>query len=253
MKSTEFIATLKSIAKDYKTLYVLGGFGAPLNAKNKARYTDNNDFNRKSDRTKKINAASEDTFAFDCSGLIKGVLWGWDGDLNATYGGAKYRGNDIPDMNANGMIKKCTEVSTDFNNIVPGELVWIEGHIGVYIGDGLAVECTYRWKDGVQITACNCTKLGYNRRNWTKHGKFPYIEYVEEKWTPAVGDTVYYNGTVHYTNANAATGKPCKSGKAKIQDIYRLGKSKHPYLLKRVLGGGSNVYGWVDEGTFTKI
>lgn len=56
----------------------------------------------------------------------------------------------------------------------------MSGHIGVYIGDGLAVECQPAWKNGVQITACNCTKAGYNRRNWTKHGKLPYIEYVEE-------------------------------------------------------------------------
>lgn len=48
----------------------------------------------------------------------------------------------------------------------------------MYIGDGLAVECTPRWKNCVQITACNCDKPGYNRRNWSKHGKLPYVKYV---------------------------------------------------------------------------
>ena len=56
----------------------------------------------------------------------------------------------------------------------------MKGHIGVYIGDGLAVECSPAWKNSVQITACNCTKAGYNRRNWTKHGELSYIEYVKE-------------------------------------------------------------------------
>lgn len=72
------------------------------------------------------------------------------------------------------------------------------------------------------------------------------------QWTPAVGDTVIYKGTRHYSNANAITGPTCKPGKAKITQIYRLGQSKHPYHLIAVSGGGSTVYGWVDEGSFTK-
>lgn len=71
-------------------------------------------------------------------------------------------------------------------------------------------------------------------------------------WVPAVGDTVVYNGDVHYTSANATTGSKCKGGKAKITAIYQLGKSKHPYHLIRVSDGGATVYGWVDENTFTK-
>lgn len=71
-------------------------------------------------------------------------------------------------------------------------------------------------------------------------------------WTPAVGDTVIYNGTRHYSNANALTGPICKGGKAKITQIYQLGKSKHPYHLIAVSGSGSTVWGWVDEGSFTK-
>lgn len=64
---------------------------------------------------------------------------------------------------------------------------------------------------------------------------------------PAVGDIIEFTGTKHYSNANKLTGKACKPGKAKIMQIYRLGKSRHPYLVKAVSGGGSNVYGWVDE------
>lgn len=68
-------------------------------------------------------------------------------------------------------------------------------------------------------------------------------------WTPAIGDTVLYNGTVHYVNAYANTGYNCTSGKAKITQIHQLGKAKHPYHL---VGIGCSVHGWVDEGTFTK-
>lgn len=71
-------------------------------------------------------------------------------------------------------------------------------------------------------------------------------------WVPAVGDIVNYDSNVHYSSANSANGIPCKGGKAKITQIYQLGKSKHPYHLIRVSGSGSTVYGWVDANTFAK-
>lgn len=182
MKASEFVKKLEDIAKNHKTLYVMGCFGAPLTKTNKTRYTTNHEYNKQPARTKHINAASEDTFGFDCVNLIKGVLWGWNGDKKKTYGGAKYNTKGVPDTNADGMIKLCKEVSTDFSNVKVGEAVWCSGHIGVYIGDGLAIECTPAWKNKVQITACNVKKAGYNTRTWKKHGKLPWIDYdVVEK------------------------------------------------------------------------
>ena len=177
MNNIEFVNKLKDIATNYKTLYVMGCFGAPMTDKNKTRYCSNHSYNKQPERTAMIQAASADTFGFDCVCLIKGVLWGWKGDKNLVYGGASYATNGVPDIGADSMIKKCSGVSTNFNNLVVGEAVWMPGHIGIYIGDGLAVECSPKWANGVQITACNCTKTGYNRRNWTKHGKLPYITY----------------------------------------------------------------------------
>lgn len=75
---------------------------------------------------------------------------------------------------------------------------------------------------------------------------------ADESWTPEVGDIVNYNGAKHYAHANAANGSTCKGGKAKITNIYQLGKCKHPYHLVRVAGKGATVWGWVDEGSFTK-
>lgn len=54
----------------------------------------------------------------------------------------------------------------------------MSGHIGVYIGGGLAVECSPKWENCVQITACNRIISGYNTRTWTKHGKIPYVSYT---------------------------------------------------------------------------
>jgi hypothetical protein len=177
VNNKEFVAKIIDIANNYKTLYVMGCFGAPLNSANKAKYCNNHSYNKKAERQKMIKSASADTFGFDCVNLIKGVLWGWNGDKNKSYGGATYATNGVPDINADTMITKCLNVSTNFSNIAVGEAVWCPGHIGVYIGDGLCVESSPAWKNCVQITACNCTKKGYNRRDWKKHGKLPYITY----------------------------------------------------------------------------
>ena len=181
MTNKELVSKLIDIANNYKTLYVMGCFGAPLNSANKLRYSSNHSYNKKSARRAMIKAASDDTFGFDCVNVIKAILWGWNGDKAQRYGGAKYATNGVPDISADGMIAKCHNVSTDFSHIEVGEAVWMPEHIGIYIGDGLAVECTPSWKNGVQITSCNCTKAGYNRRNWVKHGKLPYITYESEE------------------------------------------------------------------------
>lgn len=174
----DFVDKLKDVATNTKTIYILGCFGAPMNLKNKKRYENNNDFNK--GRTPMIEACTPDTFGFDCVGLVKGILWGWNKDISKTYGGATYRANDVPDVGANTMIKLCTEVSTNFGNIRIGEFVWMDGHCGVYIGDGLAIECTPKWENKVQITAVGNIgkKNGYNTRTWTKHGKLPWIDYT---------------------------------------------------------------------------
>lgn len=274
MTNTEFVKKLKNVATNYKTLYVMGCFGSPLNASNKKRFTSNHSYNKQASRTAMINKATDDTFGFDCVNLIKGILWGWNGNKNKTYGGASYATNGVPDVNADTMITKCSGVTTDFSKIEVGEAVWCKGHIGVYIGDGLAVECTPAWKNCVQITAVSNIgkKNGYNARKWTKHGKLPYIKYVAQTVVvpttkpattttskPAtkpstqangngkvkVGDIVQFNGTKHYASASALMGKSCKSGKAKVTD-YQKG-AKHPFHLVKVNGGTSTVYGWVDE------
>lgn len=179
------------IARNYKTLYVMGCFGAPMTPANKARYIASkaaDGYNGRPDRTKMINAATADTFGFDCVNLIKGILWGWCGDQNKRYGGSAYKANGVPDVSADGMIAKCKNVSKDFRGIVPGAAVWMSGHIGIYIGNGLAVECTPKWKNCVQITAVgNIGKVpGYDTRTWTKWGLMPYVDYTEaENYAPA--------------------------------------------------------------------
>lgn len=176
MKVDEFVRRIEEAAKNYKTIYVKGCFGAPMTAANKKRYTQNLVYNK--NRAALINACSADTFGFDCVCLIKGILWGWDADKNKIYGGAVYKSNGVPDVGADGIVKYLQGVSTDFYNIIPGEVVWMSGHVGVYVGDGKVVECTPKWSNDVQYS--NLGNIGNrfgNWRNWTKHGRLPWVEY----------------------------------------------------------------------------
>jgi cell wall-associated NlpC family hydrolase len=185
MKAELFIEKALSITK-LKTVYMWGTFGSTVSdalIKQKAKQYPRNYSASKQQALAKLIGTH---YAFDCVGLIKGILWGWNGDRTKTYGGAKYTSNNVPDIDANVMIKSCKNVSLDFKNILPGEVVWLQGHIGIYIGGGKVVEATPSFSDGVQITALgNLGDIkGLPSRKWTSHGQLPWVEYSakEEEW-----------------------------------------------------------------------
>lgn len=180
MTAAELAKKHLDVANRYKTVYMWGCFGAPVTEnlirEKAAQYPDWYNAERQARFRALI---GKGYFGFDCVNLTKGLLWGWSGNASATYGGAKYASNGVPDVSADSAIKLCKDVSTDFKTIQPGEALWMPGHWGVYVGGGLAVECTPVWDNGVQITCVGNlgTKAGYNIRRWTKHGKMPWITY----------------------------------------------------------------------------
>lgn len=177
--NTELVQKVKDIAINRKTVYLYGTFGSPVtNSVIESKAKQYPAFYTAAKKAELRRYVGKGYFGFDCVGLIKGIFWGWSGS-SAANGGAKYATNGVPDISADTMITKCSGVSTNFKNIQVGEAVWCSGHIGIYIGDGLAVECTPRWNNKVQITAVGNIgkKAGYNTRLWTKHGKLPYITY----------------------------------------------------------------------------
>lgn len=68
-----------------------------------------------------------------------------------------------------------------------------------------------------------------------------------------VGQVVQFNGTKHYKSSDATQGYTCKPGKVKVSNVYRIGKSRHPYMVIAVSGGGSTAYGWVDATDLQEI
>lgn len=87
----------------------------------------------------------------DCVGLVKGFFWtnGGEGVLEAIGNSKsfsnKYGSNSCPDKSANDMRTWCISQgckSGTIGNIpdVPGILVYMSGHVGVYVGNGEVVE-----------------------------------------------------------------------------------------------------------------
>lgn len=173
MNNNEFAQRAMKIAKNYKTNYFWGAFGWTTTNSNVKRL-----LNQYPENYEYLSKADGSQFSFDCSGLVKGILWGWNG-TDDVYGGAKYCDNGVPDLNAETMAQRCLSVSSNFKNIVIGELLFTDGHVGIYVGNGMAVEATPSWNGGVQISAVgNISKIsGLPTRTWKSHGKFKYIEY----------------------------------------------------------------------------
>lgn len=163
MNNIEFVKKLISVSEMH-TVYAKGGFGQPLNATNKKKLESQYAYNKG-----RFDGMGRTVFAFDCCGLIKGVIWGFSGDYTLSYGGAVYQSMDLKDVNEKGLINLCN-ISDDFTVIESGELLYMPGHCGVYIGNGNVVESTPSWKNGVQITEIS-------KRKWKCHGKLPQIVY----------------------------------------------------------------------------
>ena len=170
MTNKEFINKLLNIVNNYKTVYAYGTFGQKLTKsiiEQKAKQYPNWYTNKR--KNELLSLVNKNYFCFDCAGLIKGVLWGWNGSNN-TNGGAKYLSNSVPDVSADSLINKCKNISTNFSKITMGEIVWMEGHVGVYYQNGEVIECSPAFNNKVQIT-------NISQRKWKKHGFLPWITY----------------------------------------------------------------------------
>lgn len=101
----------------------------------------------------------------DCVGLIKGYGW-----LDPSTLTIKYGTNGMPDITANTMYHNAT-VSGPISTIpdTPGLAVWMDGHIGVYIGGGEVIEASGTKKGVVKTQLAG--------RGWTHWLEVPYISY----------------------------------------------------------------------------
>ena len=118
----------------------------------------------------------------DCVGLIKGYCWTGGGKgvvesigTDKTFS-SKYGANNCPDKSANSMFsyakgKGCAWGTMDSLPEVPGIALRSDGHVGVYVGGGYAVE-----ERGFNY---GCVKTRVKDRKWTHWYYLPFIDYGE--------------------------------------------------------------------------
>lgn len=168
------------------TKYMWGSFGqrittAFINSK-KTQYPDW----YTAARVSSFNAlVGKDYYGFDCVGLIKSYFWG--GYKNLKYDATQ-------DKSANMMVNMAT-VKGDIKTIpeIPGLCVWLDGHIGVYIGSGYVIESTFNSKLGDGVCKTKLTD-----RQWLKWLQCPYIDYS--------GASAASGAVNNQNTTNAATG-----------------------------------------------
>lgn len=100
----------------------------------------------------------------DCVGLIKGYLWSKNGKIAYDISQDK----DVSGMRANctvvGNIKRIPEIK--------GLLVFMKGHVGVYIGNGEVIEARGH--------AYGVVKTKLADRPWVEYGMLKWLEYEED-------------------------------------------------------------------------
>ena len=184
----------KCLALGDDTIYVYGTFGQELsesliNQKAK-QYLYN--LPRKGIYRKALLSSGRE-YAFDCVGLIKAYLWGGHGNI-------KY--NASQDVSANGILN-ASKVKGKIKTMpeIPGLLVQMNGHVGVYIGNGYVIECTPNKTFAKQNhKGGGVCKTKLSARKWTNWCQCPWITYektnnkpIEE---PKKENKKSYNGTL---------------------------------------------------------
>jgi len=119
----------------------------------------------------------------DCLNTIKALLNGYNvNNMNAGY----YQRDlsNTGDISEPVLLSKCTDISSDFDNLVKGELLYMRGHVGSYVGRTVrnskeynVIECTKSFGGGVVYswvdedgTRRSC-KGGVKNGKWVSHGK----------------------------------------------------------------------------------
>lgn len=132
--------------------------------------------------------------SFDCWNLVKAIDWS-NGTISDNWTVGNYAVYNpsaaLGDWTGREIMDHCLQVSTDMNNIIPGEFLLYEGdgHAGVYVGGGNVVECTVSWG----VNRVILSQIGKNGKRsfrdiaqgrWYQHGRLPFVTYKEPEPQP---------------------------------------------------------------------
>lgn len=141
-------------------------------------------------------------WSFDCLGFVHCMVNGFVGNKAELGGGAVMDEFVTHSDELTTLSRYCYDVSGDFRNLTPGELLYMDGHVGLYVGniepfgDGRifnVAECCYSsWGGGGLLSYVGPSGERVNHKGgsqagyWTRHGKFYRVDYDEA--APVVPD-----------------------------------------------------------------
>lgn len=144
----------------------------------------------------------------DCLGFVHCLVNGFTGDKKKLGGGAVMDEFVLASDEATTLNKYCTNISKDFTKLTKGELLYMDGHVGLYVGeiepfkDGRifnVAECTMAFGGGGMLTYVASNGGRFNHKGgarvgtWTAHGKFMCIDYTAKKEEPEITPSTILN------------------------------------------------------------
>lgn len=141
-------------------------------------------------------------WSFDCLGFVHCMVNGFVGDKGKLGGGAVMDEFVLSTTEIKTLEDYTYDISGDFSRITKGELLYMPGHVGLYVGDvepfgdgrvfNVAECCYSSFGGGGMLTYVQDNGLRYNHRNgsnagyWTRHGKFYRVDYTDSMDTDVI-------------------------------------------------------------------
>ena len=170
----DFVNYLYEVLKK-NTVYMWGGYG---------KLVTNNLINQKknqypshypSNKVKYLKSlVGKKYYSYDCAGLIKSYWMSDYGTKEVTY--IKKYDKDAYGITI-GMAKEKGNIDTLPE--IPGILLYMKGHCGVYVGNNKVIECTSNAKISGKKYGCVCIS-NLKDRPWTTWTKTRWLDYVND-------------------------------------------------------------------------
>lgn len=197
-------------------------------------------------------------YSWDCWNLPKSLIWGWHEDSRVGYYQPQNASTGLGDWGGSKILSCCTEVSSDWTNVPVGSFMLSPkgDHAGIYVGERIinskcynVVECTPKWKCGVQLSYVSQSGGRYPYQGgtkasvgWAKHGKLPWIDYSEQPVPPTPPtppeEPIYYTVVRGDALYKIAAKFDCT-----IADLVKWNNIANPNLI---FVGQKLIVGWSD-------
>lgn len=182
--SAQYVEWLEQRVKNHDAYWygaIWGKCTDSLLSRKKAQYPQHYGAGRLASYKKDI---KDGKYCGDCvNGAVKGAIWTRLGTQNA-----RYQAYGCPDKSADGLfsylVKNLKTENGPVDNLpeIPGVMLHKAGHVGVYVGDGYAIE--FRGRN------YGCVKTRVDERGWKEWVKLPWFSYGEENADEESGDLI---------------------------------------------------------------